>query len=138
MRRKGFDRNARLGGEIRAVLAELLMYESKDPRLDSVTISVVKLSGDRSSAQVFFSIYGDVEKERQACDGFRAAASYFRRELGRRMRLRIVPILTFERDASYEYGANMDRLLERLHEEGALGTDEGGADTTREQGEDDE
>jgi ribosome-binding factor A len=120
MSRRAFERNDRLEGEIRAVLADLLMFQVKDPRLESVSISGIKLSPDRSWADVFFSLFGDEERERQAGDGFKAATSFFRRELGRRMRLRVVPELKFKRDTSYEYGERMDRLFNRLHEDGVM------------------
>ena len=117
MSNKSFDRNARLEGEIRAVLSELLLHDMNDPRLANVTVSVIRLSADRTHARVYFSIIGDAERERQAGDGFAAAASFVRRELGRRMRLRTVPTLEFHRDTSYEYGDRMERLFERLKTE---------------------
>jgi ribosome-binding factor A len=126
-----FDRNARLEGEMRSTLAELLHHEVKDPRLDGVTVSVVRLSADRSQARVFFSLIGDDEAERRAADGFSAASAFLRRELGRRMRLRTVPSLEFERDTSFEYGDRMERVFQKLHEEGMMPDpepdDDGGA-----------
>lgn len=115
--RQTFSRNQRLEGEIRAVLADLLRLEVKDPRLGDVTVSAIQLSADRAHAKVFYSVLGDVERERQAGDGFAAAAPFLRRELGRRMRLRTVPSLEFHRDTSYEYGDRMERLLESLKED---------------------
>ena len=120
MTRAQNERNARLQGEIRNVLAELLLHEVNDPRLSGVTVSGVRLTADRSKARVFFSVIGDAERERQAGDGFTAASGFLRRELGRRMRLRVVPSLEFIRDASYEYGDRMERLLDRLHSEGEI------------------
>ena len=124
MTNETFNRNARLEGEMRAVLTELLQQEVKDPRLHQVTVSAVRLSADRSHARVFFSLIGDPERDRQAGDGFEAAGSFMRRELGRRMRLRTVPSLEFLRDTSFEYGDHMERVFERLHAEGVLGPDE--------------
>jgi len=138
MSRRAFERNARLEGEVRAVLAELLMFEVKDPRLDSVSISGIKLSPDRSWADVFFSLFGDEERERQAGDGFLAASSFFRRELGRRMRLRVVPLLKFKRDTSYEYGERMDRLFDRLHQDGVITSDADGTAGTKDGCDDDD
>lgn len=125
MKRPEYSRNARLEGAIRAELAAVLLGEVNDPRLEAVTVSGVRLSPDRSSAQVFFSVVGDDERERQAGDGFTAAASFLRRELGRRMRLRVVPELSFRRDTSYAYGDRMERLFDRLRDRGEL--DGGGA-----------
>ena len=109
---------------MRAVLAELLQHEVKDPRLDQVTVSVVRLTADRSHARIYFSLIGDAERERSAGDGFAAAGSFMRRELGRRMRLRTVPSLEFLRDESYQYGDHMERVFERLHAEGSMPSDD--------------
>jgi ribosome-binding factor A len=120
MNRQTFSRNDRLSGEIRSELSRLLQLEINDPRLDGVVISGVRLTADRSHATVFFSVVGDEERERQAADGFEAAGAFLRREMGRNMRLRTVPTLEFERDTSFEYGDKMERLFDRLHDEGKL------------------
>ena len=117
MSRGGFNRNQRLEGEIRAVLSKALIRNTKDPRLEGVVISAVRLNRDRTRARVYFSFFGDAEKLREISDGFGAAASFLRGELGRRMRLRILPELEFHRDDSYEYGDRIERLFEDLHGE---------------------
>lgn len=129
MTNQTFNRNARLEGEVRAVLAGLLHQEVNDPRLAGVTVSVVRLSGDRSHARIYFSVIGDDERERQAGDGFSAANSFMRRELGRRMRLRTVPSLEFLRDTSYEYGDHMEKVFQKLHAQGILPSDEHNEDS---------
>jgi len=105
---KSFERNTRLEGEIRSVMSELLRLEVNDPRLTDVT------------ARVYFSVIGDEEREREAGDGFSAAAAFLRRQLGQKMRLRVVPSLEFLRDTSFEYGDRMERLFDRLSENGML------------------
>jgi ribosome-binding factor A len=122
---KPFERNARLEGEIRSVLSNLLRSEVNDPRLADVTVSKIRLSADRSKASVYYSVIGDDEKEREAGDGFTAAAPFMRRQLGQRMRLRVVPSLEFFRDTSYEYGDRMERLFGRLSDEGLLPKSDG-------------
>ena len=117
---KTFARNPRLEGEIRSTLSNLLRSEVNDPRLADVTVSTIRLSADRSKATVYYSVIGDSEREREAGDGFTAAAPFMRRQLGRRMRLRVVPSLKFLRDTSYEYGDRMERIFERLSDEGLL------------------
>lgn len=126
MQYASFDRNQRLEGEIRSVLSDLLRLEVKDPRLEGVTVSQIRLTGDRTAARVYFSVIGDDEREREAADGFRAAAPFLRRQLGRRMRLRVVPSLEFVRDTSFEYGDRMERLFDRMAEDGLLPRDDNG------------
>ena len=125
MQEKSFERNSRLEGEIRSVMSELLRFEVNDPRLTDVTVSLIRLSADRSKARVYFSVIGDEEREREAGDGFSAAAPFLRRQLGQKMRLRVVPSLEFLRDTSFEYGDRMERLFDRLSENGMLPSDEG-------------
>ena len=127
-----FDRNSRLEGEIRSVLADLLRLKVKDPRLAEVTVSTIRLSPDRSKARVYFSVIGDEERERQAGDGFAAAAPFMRRQLGQRMRLRVVPSLEFHRDSSYEYGDRMERHFDRLADEGLIPPSESGSNDPEE------
>jgi len=105
---------------MRAILTELLQHEVNDPRLASVTVSVVRLSADRSHARVYFSVIGDAERERQAGDGFVAANSFMRRQLGKKMHLRSLPTLEFLRDTSYEYGDRMEQVFQRLHDDGLM------------------
>jgi ribosome-binding factor A len=129
---KSFERNTRLEGEIRSVMSELLRFEVNDPRLIDVTVSLIRLSADRSKAKVYFSVIGDEEREREAGDGFSAAAAFLRRQLGQKMRLRVVPSLEFLRDTSFEYGDRMERLFDRLSENGMLPPDEGSSNDSKE------
>lgn len=117
---QGEIRNVRLEEQIRSVLNEVLMTEVKDPRLESVTVSAVSLTGDRSLARVYFSVIGDEEREREAADGFAAAGPFLKGELGKRVRLRALPELDFRRDTSFEYGDHMERVLDRMADEGLL------------------
>ena len=132
MQEKSFERNSRLEGEIRSVMSELLRFEVNDPRLTDVTVSLIRLSADRSKARVYFSVIGDEEREREAGDGFSAAAPFLRRQLGQKMRLRVVPSLEFLRDTSFEYGDRMERLFDRLSENGMLPSDEGSSNDLKE------
>lgn len=116
-------RNVRLEEQIRSVLNEILLLEVKDPRLESVTVSAVQLTGDRSMARVYFSVIGDEEREREASDGFAAAGPFLKGELGKKIRLRAVPELEFQRDSSFEYGDRMERVLDRMADEGLLPED---------------
>jgi len=47
--------NRRVNEQAREVLAEILLFEISDPRLDMVTITGVEVSYDRSVANVYYS-----------------------------------------------------------------------------------
>ena len=111
-------RTDRVGEEFREILAEEIQ-RLKDPRIGFVTVTGVDVSPDLKRARVYYTAYGD-DRERKASEaGLRSATSHLRRELGRQIRLKVVPELEFEVDLSIETGERVDRLLEtvaRAHE----------------------
>jgi ribosome-binding factor A len=113
------QRTERLALEIQAVLAELLTRgEVKDPRVRNaglVTITRVHLTGDLRDARVAFTVYGaagpDLERVRA---GLAAAAGHLRRELGRRLRVRTTPSLSFEIDLAIDQAFHVDSILKEI------------------------
>ena len=107
-------RRERLAETLREVLSELLLLESKDPRLAGVVVSAVELSGDLKVARAYFSVFGDEERVRQAGDGLDKAKGYLRREAGRRMRMHNPPELEFRRDKGFERADRVQRILDQI------------------------
>lgn len=93
-------------------LAEILRQDLKDPRLGMITLQEVRLSRDLSHAKVFFTLLGQDDRKQQA-RLLKDSAPFLRRELGRRMRLRVLPQLEFLYDTSIEEGAELADLIER-------------------------
>jgi len=107
-------RRERLAQAMREVLSELILTESKDPRLAGVVVSAVELSADLKLARAFFSVFGDSERERQAADGLQQARNYLRRQLGRRLRMHSSPEIEFRRDLGFERADRVQRLLDEI------------------------
>ena len=101
---------------IRQVLAEMLLREMSDPRLESVTITGVELTADLKLATIFFSAMGRPEREEASLNGFQSAAGFIKKKLGKELRLRVIPDLLFNVDHSFEYGSRIDRLIEKTQE----------------------
>jgi ribosome-binding factor A len=109
---------ARINAQVLHTLAELLLRQVKDPRIESVTVTGVEVTSDLAWAKVYFSVLGDDEARRVAERGLTNVAGFLRREVGRRLRLRSSPQLRFVYDASLERGQRIETLLRELHEEG--------------------
>jgi ribosome-binding factor A len=107
-------RRARLIEAMRETLSELLLTETKDPRLAGVVVSAVELSGDLKLAKAYFSVIGDDERERQAADALAQARGFLRREIGRRLRLHNPPALEFLRDKGFERADRVQRILDEI------------------------
>ena len=108
---------ARINTQVMQTLAELLVSQVKDPRVEAVTVTGVEVTPDLAWAKVYFSVLGDEEARRVAERGLANVAGFLRREVGRRLRLRTSPQLRFVFDASLEHGQRIETLLREWHEE---------------------
>lgn len=102
---KEFARTDRIAGEIRRVMADLIRDELSDPRIGMVSITGVEVAKDLGHARLFISALemagSDAATSVEALNG---AAGLLRRELGRRIKFRVLPRIQFlvddtERDA---------------------------------------
>lgn len=110
---KEFSRSRRVGEQIQRELAELIQRELSDPRLGMVTVSAVEVSRDLAVAKVYFTVLNPGHDVKQTLDGLNHAIGFLRRELGRRMKLRVVPELRFQYDSSIEEGSRLSALIDK-------------------------
>ena len=110
---KDYPRSRRIAEQIQRELADLIRLELKDPRVPGlITVSDVEVSPDQSQAKVFFTVLGDERAIPEATQGLNRAAGFLRTQLSRRMKLRTVPQLHFEYDASVERGIRLTHLID--------------------------
>jgi ribosome-binding factor A len=110
-------RKDRLADEIRDLLAGCFMAGTmSDPRLEHVTITAVKLSGDLQLASVYFRIMGKDEGSPEVLRGLESASGFLRRRLAENLDIRRVPTLRFFYDESIERGARIEDLLSKLED----------------------
>jgi ribosome-binding factor A len=107
----------RVNNLIQRKLTELLLRESKDPRLAEITITDVSVNRDTSRAEVYYSLIGDEEDIKEAQAALEGASGWIRHELAPVLRLRNVPEFVFEYDPSLAHGAKIEALLAELHED---------------------
>lgn len=106
-----FSRSQRVGAQIQRELAELIQFEVKDPRVGLVTVSGVDVTRDMAHAKVYITMLDSEHGVDEVLAALNHAAGFLRRELGKRMKLRITPQLVFLYDASVERGANLNALI---------------------------
>ena len=95
-------------------VADILMRKIKDPRVQSVTVTDVKLTSDLRIARVFVTTMGTEEEERNVFAGLTQASGFVRGELGRRLSLRYLPEILFAKDVSGPRGDHVLKLLDDL------------------------
>ena len=114
MSKPTFKRSDRVSDQMKREIADILMRKIKDPRIGFVTVTDVEVADDLKNAKVFFSVYGGDKAE--TLKGLKSATPFIRLELGKRMRMRVVPELLFRFDATVERGAHIMELLHEIEE----------------------
>jgi ribosome-binding factor A len=108
-------RTVRLADEIRDEVAVIIGRDLKDPRIGFVTVTRVELADDLRNAKVLVSVLGGTGEREKTVHALRKAAGFVRREIGRRIRMRYVPELTFHFDAGVDATDRLARLLDEVH-----------------------
>ncbi|HEX4539980.1 MAG TPA: ribosome-binding factor A [Acidimicrobiales bacterium] len=119
--RPRYPRTARVNEVLREVVAgEIERLSDHDERLLLVTVTAVVSEPDLRHATVFLSSLGDTAREGLEQQRFRLQAA-----IGRQVRLKRTPQLTFSADPGVAEGERVEEILRRLDRPGA-GADAGG------------
>ena len=110
-------RPERTADTLKEEIAQIVSYELEDPRLTSVTVTDVRLSGDKRAARVYVTIAGDEAEHKSALAALKHAAPYVRKQLGLLLNLPRTPEIHFVRDRVEEEGERVDQLLQEIERE---------------------
>ncbi|MDH8977349.1 30S ribosome-binding factor RbfA [Staphylococcus epidermidis] len=108
-------RAERVGEQMKQEIMDIVNNKVKDPRVGFLTITDVELTNDLSQAKVYLTVLGNDKEVDNTFKALYKATGFIKSELGSRMRLRIIPELTFEYDESIEYGNKIERMIQDLH-----------------------
>ncbi|MGI6449811.1 MAG: 30S ribosome-binding factor RbfA [Desulfitobacteriia bacterium] len=108
----------RLAEAIKVEVSKIIHEDLKDPRLGFVTVTAVEVSEDLRYAKVFVSIMGQEPDVKNSMEVLTRASGYFRSELGKILRLRYTPEISFKYDQSIEHGAHISKLLREVSVKG--------------------
>ena len=117
-------RSDRVNGLLRQEISVLLTREIKDPRLSGViSITRVQTSSDLRNARVYVSVMGDDDAKRTALAGIQSAATFMRRSLRDRLKMRYVPFLKFSLDETMEDADAVLRIMDGIQTDYPLAED---------------
>lgn len=120
--KRGTKRSRQVGSLLQAEISDIIRLRLRDPRIGFLTITEVELANDLKTAKVYVSVLGDDKQKKQTLRALERAGTLIQTELGRRVRLRYVPMLFFYLDESAAYGDKIERLLNGLHVNDEAGT----------------
>jgi ribosome-binding factor A len=110
-------RPEQLEDQIHFLLSTLIQRELRDPDLGFVTLTAVRLTGDRSLARVYYTVLGDEEQSGKTRKALGRAAGFLRTQLAQRLKMRRVPELRFFPDTTLEEGNRMESLFAEIRKE---------------------
>lgn len=110
-------RAARMAKRIQTIVASAIERQIKDRRLELVTITDARVTGDLHDATVYYTVRGtDIDSEPnfdQAAEALTRAKGQLRKIVGDELSVRFTPTLSFELDTVPEASAHMEDVLAR-------------------------
>ncbi|MFL1405707.1 30S ribosome-binding factor RbfA [Marinobacter sp. M1N3S26] len=132
-----FSRLDRIGDQIQKELSHLIMREVKDPRVGMVTINAVRVSRDLGYADIYVSLLSTEELTEESGEVqdslkvLRNASGFLRGQLGRAMKLRVIPQLRFHFDTLQGQSRHIDSLINQaVGKKPAVGRDDDAGEET--------
>ncbi len=123
--KKTNNRLARLETDIKKILAEVVTYSVKDPRIGTfAAITRVELTRDFSYATVYISGPQSGQEEQrkkeanELLEGLESAKGFLRKKLAEELTIHRIPELIFKYDDTAEYLRHIDDLLEQVAKKG--------------------
>jgi len=115
------NRTSRVEALLRREVADLLVRgDLRDPRLNdrfAISITGVSVSPDLSKARIYVDVLAGGPSIDEVVRGLNAAAGAIRSQLGQRLQMRRIPLLSFERDLSITRGLAIEQVLADLADE---------------------
>ena len=110
-------RPKRVGEQIRKEIAGLLTKGLKDPRIGFVSVMAVRMSPDLNYANIYVSLFGEENERKSSLIGLRQSAGWVRREIGKRLRLRVTPEIRFFEDTTLDDVYHLEDCFREIHDE---------------------
>ncbi len=112
-----YPREKRLAEEIKRVVSGIIMDELRDPRVSPMTSVVeVDLTRDLRYVDIYVSILGDDREKKETMEGLTRASGFIRRQIGKKIKARYTPEVTFKLDNSIERGVYMYNVITKVNE----------------------
>jgi ribosome-binding factor A len=107
-------RTQRVANVIRQIIGEAILGKLADPRVDPARTSVTRVEIDEelTDARVYVSVMDDPTEQKLAVEALRHAKGYLQEQVGRQLRIRHTPHLTFELDEQFKKTLETYRLID--------------------------
>jgi ribosome-binding factor A len=110
-----FKRTDRVSDEIRKIVSEVIA-RMHHQNFEQITITGVKITPDLRNARIYYRLL-DPTRRSEIMRGLQSKGKQIQSEVGSQLSLRSTPRLKFEYDESIDYGAHIEQLFAKIHDE---------------------
>jgi len=101
----------RIDEELKKELSNIISYELKNPKITGlISVTDVKTTPDLKYSRVYISIL-NAKNTKVTLANLKKASGFIRKEIAKRMNMRVTPEFVFLLDETLEYGAKIDSIL---------------------------
>ena len=111
------DRPEKIADLLKKEISLILSQQVKDPRLQNINITAVKVTDDIGIAYLYYTIIGKSIKKNESqieSDILLKLSGMIRSKLSKILEMRRIPKIIFKFDESIEYSENIEKLLKNL------------------------
>ena len=106
----------RIESDVLKYLSNIILTETRDELLKTVTLTEVKISKDLGYAKVYFTSISDKTHEEMEYE-LKESAPFLRRELAKVIEIRNIPELHFIYDESIENIERLENIISNIHKD---------------------
>ncbi len=106
----------RIESELVKTIGEIILEESTDELLKTITITGSEISADLSFAKVYFTSLSELDHRKLELE-MNEASDFIKKFVAEKMDLRQTPKLRFVYDESIEYGSRIEKIIEEMKEQ---------------------
>ena len=111
------NRPEKIADLLKKEVSLILSHEVKDPRLQNMNITAVKVTDDIGIAYVYYTIIGKSIKKKESKvenNVLIKLSGMLRSKISKLIEIRRIPKIIFKFDESIEYSENIEKLLKNL------------------------
>ena len=111
------NRPEKIADLLKREVSKIFNQEVKDPRLQNINITAVKVTDDIGIAYIYYTIIGEsIKKVESRLDNeiLSKISGMIRSKLSKIIKIRRVPKIVLKFDESIEYSQNIEKLLNKL------------------------
>lgn len=106
----------RIASDIIKYLSNIILTETDDELLKTITLTEVKVSKDLSYAKIYFTSISDLD-HKQIEKEVNEAAPFLRGKLAKVLEVRNIPELKFMYDETIEYATKIEKIITEIHKD---------------------